>query len=63
MRWRSNRLPRSAASAVETSNGSNAVIHQNIVVQVEATAQAPMLTLAPGLAPLSRSLVDTSWLR
>jgi hypothetical protein len=50
-----------SATATEASNGSKAVVSQTIVVDVEAVAQAPVLTLAPAAASVSRVIVDTSW--
>jgi hypothetical protein len=42
-------------------NRSTASVTQAISVQVDAIAQVPTLTLTPGTASLSRSIVDTSW--
>jgi hypothetical protein len=50
-----------SATATEASNGSKAVVSQSIVVDVEAVAQVPVLTLAPSGASVSRMVVDTSW--
>ena len=50
-----------SATATEGANGSQAVISQDIVVHVEAMAQAPVLTLLPSQVAVSRQVFDTSW--
>jgi len=49
------------ASAIEGSTGERATAAQDIVIDVVAVADAPLLSLAPRDTSLSRELFATSW--
>jgi hypothetical protein len=50
-----------SATATEAANGSKATVSQTMVVDVQAVAQVPVLSMAPSAASVSRVIVDTSW--
>ncbi|WP_426107126.1 Ig-like domain-containing protein [Massilia sp. TSP1-1-2] len=49
------------ATSTEAANGSKASVSRTLNVQVDAVAQAPVLTLTPPTGKLSRTIVSTDW--